>query len=83
MADQDPIEYLRDCSQEGAENVMLKQSEIASILRKQIRADVDRLVDSLVIAEIVSLILHRGAELSEIASARQGVLLRFENRRRA
>jgi hypothetical protein len=78
-----PIEYLRDCSEEGAENLMLKQSEIASLLRKQIRADMDRLIEALVNVEIASLLLHNGAELAEIAASRQRVLLRFERRKRA
>ena len=78
-----PLEYLRDCSTGGVENLILKQAEVAALLRKQIRADMDRLVEALVNVEVANLLLHRGTELAEIASARQGVLLRFEQRKRA
>lgn len=78
-----PIEYLTDCSEEGIENFVLKQSEIAALLRKQLRADVDRLIEALVNVEVANLLMHRGTELAEIANARQGVLLRFERRKRA
>lgn len=79
----DMLEYMRDCSEEGIENFVLKQSEIAALLRRQIRGDVDQLIEALVNVEVANLLMHRGAELAEIASARQGILLRFERRKRA
>jgi hypothetical protein len=73
-----PFTYLVDCSEEGLQNFVLKQQEIAANLRKEIMAAVDRTIDARVNAEIGTLLMYRGVELSEIASARQGRLLRFE-----
>jgi hypothetical protein len=73
-----PFGYLCDCSEEGLQNFVLKQQEMAANLRKEIIAAIDRMLDCRTNAEIGSLLMNRAAELAEIASARQGRLLRFE-----
>jgi hypothetical protein len=52
-----PFEYLRDLSKTSIEAFMMKRLEVAAILRKDIRGDIDKMVQALVDAEVASLIL--------------------------